>query len=148
MIELPPGFYESATRLLVGPRGSLHLSDTYHRLICQIGEANGAVVTYHALSTALWGHDTRDAERSLKVWVFNLRGQLRQVGIERYTIATAPKAGGYHLNRMPVPPAVVISPADRRELEALLSSHPQHSRATALMQRILGSWQEAPIAPH
>jgi hypothetical protein len=88
---------DNSTRTLLGPVRNVHLSGTEWRLLRQLSNAHGGVVSHEQLLSAIWGSGYSTAHHLLHDAVSRLRHRFRAAGVERAPIETV-HGVGYRLN--------------------------------------------------
>jgi DNA-binding winged helix-turn-helix (wHTH) protein len=88
---------DNSTRTLLGPVRNVHLSGTEWRLLRQLSNAHGGVVSHEQLLSAIWGSGYSTAHHLLHDAVSRLRHRFLAAGVERAPIETV-HGVGYRLN--------------------------------------------------
>ena len=88
---------DNSTRTLLGPVSNVHLSGTEWRLLRQLSNAHGGVVSHEQLLSAIWGSGYSTAHHLLHDAVSRLRHRFHAAGVDRAPIETV-HGVGYRLN--------------------------------------------------
>jgi DNA-binding response OmpR family regulator len=84
---------DNATRTLMGPVRNVHLSGTEWRLLRQLSNARGGVVSHEQLLSAIWGSGYSSAHHLLHDAVSRLRHRFHAAGVDRAPIETVHGVG-------------------------------------------------------
>jgi hypothetical protein len=84
---------DNSTRTLLGPVRNVHLSGTEWRLLRQLSNAHGGVVSHEQLLSAIWGSGYSTAHHLLHDAVSRLRHRFHSAGVERAPIETVHGVG-------------------------------------------------------
>jgi DNA-binding response OmpR family regulator len=114
--------------LVLATGQALTLTVREFELLAALAQRIGAIVTREELYGVVWGGDLRPGDRSMDVYVSNLRGKLEAAMPDRRFIHTHP-GFGYRFQPQPAPGGSSIQPAEEeREGELSQDVHIPGSR--------------------